>query len=80
MKVVPSLYHQVIKFLTKWRVRSIKGEQKAYKACYRNLIKYKSTHESELWQLQKLDDREALPRMEDMDDISIDRSHREIKV
>lgn len=59
MKVVPSSYHQVVQFPTKWKAKSIRGEQKASSSCYGNSMKQKATQEKELQQLQKVDGREA---------------------
>ncbi|XP_057780163.1 uncharacterized protein LOC130998773 [Salvia miltiorrhiza] len=42
MEAVPSTYHQVIRFPTKWRVKEIKGEQKDSRACYQTTMKAKS--------------------------------------
>ncbi|XP_057781042.1 uncharacterized protein LOC130999491 [Salvia miltiorrhiza] len=42
MEVVPSTYHQVIRFPTKWGVKEIKGEQKDSRACYQTTMKAKN--------------------------------------
>ncbi|XP_057808892.1 uncharacterized protein LOC131023369 [Salvia miltiorrhiza] len=42
MEAVPSTYHQVIRFPTKWGVKEIKGEQKDSRACYQTTMKAKS--------------------------------------
>ncbi|XP_060968388.1 uncharacterized protein LOC133035953 [Cannabis sativa] len=42
MKAVPSTYHQVIRFPTKWGVKEIWGAQKAARDCYQNSLKEKS--------------------------------------
>ncbi|XP_057768241.1 uncharacterized protein LOC130988403 [Salvia miltiorrhiza] len=42
MEAVPSTYHQVIRFPTKWGVKEIKGEQKDSRACYRTTMKAKN--------------------------------------
>ncbi|XP_021747717.1 uncharacterized protein LOC110713576 [Chenopodium quinoa] len=39
MKVVPSTYHQVIKFPTKWGVQIIKGERQEARRCYSSTLK-----------------------------------------
>ncbi|XP_031282174.1 uncharacterized protein LOC116140726 [Pistacia vera] len=39
MRAVPSTFHQTIRFLTKWGVREIKGDPKAYRDCYKNAFK-----------------------------------------
>ena len=41
MKAIPSNYHQMIKFSTRWGVREIKGEQRAVRECYQNAMKKK---------------------------------------
>ena len=41
LKAIPSTYHQMIKFPTKWGVREIKGEQRAARECYQNAMKKK---------------------------------------
>ena len=41
MRAIPSTYHQMIKFPTKWGVREIKGEQRAARECYQNSMKKK---------------------------------------
>ena len=41
LKAVPSTYHQMIKFPTKWGVKEIKGEQRAARECYQNALKKK---------------------------------------
>ncbi|XP_057791045.1 uncharacterized protein LOC131008168 [Salvia miltiorrhiza] len=43
MEAVPSTYHQVIRFPTKWGVKEIKGEQKDSRACYQTTMKAKSS-------------------------------------
>ncbi|XP_057790956.1 uncharacterized protein LOC131008072 [Salvia miltiorrhiza] len=43
MEAVPSTYHQVIRFPTKWGVKEIKGEQKDSRACYQTTMKAKNT-------------------------------------
>ncbi|XP_057789072.1 uncharacterized protein LOC131005932 [Salvia miltiorrhiza] len=42
MEAVPSTYHQVIRFPTKWGVKEIKGEHKDSRACYQTTMKEKS--------------------------------------
>ncbi|KAM6593606.1 hypothetical protein CsatA_001309 [Cannabis sativa] len=42
MKAVPSTYHQVIRFPTKWGVKEIWGAQKTARDCYQNSLKEKS--------------------------------------
>ncbi|XP_062104496.1 uncharacterized protein LOC133815702 [Humulus lupulus] len=39
MRAVPSTYHQIIRFPTKWGVQEIKGEQKTSRDCYRQALK-----------------------------------------
>ncbi|KAK0570777.1 hypothetical protein LWI29_006363 [Acer saccharum] len=39
LKAIPSTYHQLIKFPTKWGVKEIKGEQRAARECYQNALK-----------------------------------------
>ncbi|XP_056697382.1 uncharacterized protein [Spinacia oleracea] len=39
MKVVPSMYHQSLKFPTKWGVMEIKGQQRDAKKCYKTALK-----------------------------------------
>ncbi|XP_021845352.2 uncharacterized protein [Spinacia oleracea] len=39
MKVVPSTYHQSIKFPTRWGVMEIKGQQRDAKKCYETALK-----------------------------------------
>lgn len=34
IRAVTSTYHKVIKFLTKWGVKEISGEQRALRGCY----------------------------------------------
>ncbi|XP_057771106.1 uncharacterized protein LOC130990895 [Salvia miltiorrhiza] len=41
MEAVPSTYHQVLKFPTKWGVKEIKGEHKDSRACYQTTMKAK---------------------------------------
>ncbi|KAK4849341.1 hypothetical protein QYF36_023771 [Acer negundo] len=41
LKAIPSTYHQLIKFPTKWGVKEIKGEQRAARECYQNAMKKK---------------------------------------
>ncbi|KAK0592545.1 hypothetical protein LWI29_021084 [Acer saccharum] len=41
LKAIPSTYHQLIKFPTKWGVKEIKGEQRAARECYQNALKKK---------------------------------------
>ncbi len=41
MRVVPSTFHQVIKFPTKFGVKEIKGEQGMSHDCYRNNLRVK---------------------------------------
>ncbi|XP_062080221.1 uncharacterized protein LOC133784976 [Humulus lupulus] len=40
---VPSTYHQVLRFPTKWGVKEIKGQQKDSRACYQTTMKAKPT-------------------------------------
>ncbi|XP_057793294.1 uncharacterized protein LOC131009911 [Salvia miltiorrhiza] len=42
MEAVPSTYHQVIRFPTKWGIKEIKGEQKDSRVCYQTTMKAKS--------------------------------------
>ncbi|XP_057771003.1 uncharacterized protein LOC130990786 [Salvia miltiorrhiza] len=42
MEAVPSTYHQVIRFPTKWGVKEIEGEQKDTRACYQTTMKAKN--------------------------------------
>ncbi|XP_038688665.1 uncharacterized protein LOC119987827 [Tripterygium wilfordii] len=42
LKAVPSTYHQLIRFPTKWGVKEIKGEQLASRSCYTTAMKKKS--------------------------------------
>ncbi|XP_057246818.1 uncharacterized protein LOC104908818 [Beta vulgaris subsp. vulgaris] len=39
MKVVPSLFHQSLKFPTKWGVQEIKGDRRIAKECYKTSLK-----------------------------------------
>ncbi|KAL5800165.1 hypothetical protein ACOSQ4_033049 [Xanthoceras sorbifolium] len=39
MRAVPSTYHQVICFPTRWGVHDIRGQQKTLRDCYQNTIK-----------------------------------------
>ncbi|KAK0570879.1 hypothetical protein LWI29_007901 [Acer saccharum] len=41
LKAIPSTYHQMIKFPTRWGVKEIKGEQRAVRECYQNAMKKK---------------------------------------
>ncbi|XP_031266474.1 uncharacterized protein LOC116124855 [Pistacia vera] len=41
MRAVPSTLHQTIRFSTKWGVREIKGNPKAFRDCYKNAFKSK---------------------------------------
>ena len=41
MMAVPSTFHQVVRFPTKWGVKEIKGEQSISRECYRNTLKAK---------------------------------------
>ncbi|XP_062118902.1 uncharacterized protein LOC133832597 [Humulus lupulus] len=41
MEAVPSTYHQVLRFPTKWGVKEIKGQQKDSRACYQTTINAK---------------------------------------
>lgn len=41
MRVVPSTFHQVIRFPTIWGVKEIKGEQATSHDCYRNTLRAK---------------------------------------
>ncbi|XP_057774797.1 uncharacterized protein LOC130993776 [Salvia miltiorrhiza] len=41
MEAVPSTYHQVIRFPTKWGIKEIRGEQKDSRACYQTTMKAK---------------------------------------
>ncbi|KAK0605617.1 hypothetical protein LWI29_028914 [Acer saccharum] len=43
LKAIPSTYHQLIKFPTKWGVKEIKGEQRAARECYQNGFKKEET-------------------------------------
>ncbi|XP_057770697.1 uncharacterized protein LOC130990484 [Salvia miltiorrhiza] len=43
MEAVPSTYHQVIRFPTKWGIKEIRGEQKDSRACYQTTMKAKQT-------------------------------------
>ncbi|XP_021773526.1 uncharacterized protein LOC110737475 [Chenopodium quinoa] len=39
MKAIPSTYHQIIKFSTKWGIQEIKGDPKEAKECYKIALK-----------------------------------------
>ena len=41
MRAVPSIFHQLIRFPTKWGVKEIKGEQGVSHDCYRNTLRAK---------------------------------------
>ncbi|XP_057780215.1 uncharacterized protein LOC130998827 [Salvia miltiorrhiza] len=41
MEAVPSTFHQVVKFPTKWGVKEIRGEQKDSRSCYQTTMKTK---------------------------------------
>lgn len=41
MEAVPSTFHQVLKFPTKWGVKEIRGDQKDARACYQTTMKAK---------------------------------------
>ncbi|KAL5580697.1 hypothetical protein UlMin_013139 [Ulmus minor] len=41
MRAVPSTFHQVVRFPTKWGIKEIKGEQSISRECYRNTLKAK---------------------------------------
>ena len=41
MRVVPSTFHQVVRFLTKWGVKEIKGKQSISRECYCNTLRAK---------------------------------------
>ncbi|XP_062103457.1 uncharacterized protein LOC133814527 [Humulus lupulus] len=41
MEAIPSTYHQVLRFPTKWGVKEIKGQQKDSRACYQTTMKAK---------------------------------------
>lgn len=43
MKVVPSTYHQVIKFPTPWGIKQISGAQRAARECYQSTLKEKQS-------------------------------------
>ncbi|XP_038698571.1 uncharacterized protein LOC119996119 [Tripterygium wilfordii] len=42
MKAIPSTYHQLIRFPTKWGVKEIRGEQLASRNCYTSALKGKT--------------------------------------
>ncbi|XP_021726853.1 uncharacterized protein LOC110693998 [Chenopodium quinoa] len=46
MKAIPSTYHQVIKFPTRWGIREIKGDPKEAKECYKIALKATSAEKS----------------------------------
>ncbi|KAL5840570.1 hypothetical protein ACOSQ4_013178 [Xanthoceras sorbifolium] len=39
MRAIPSTYHQIIRFPTKWGVHEIRGQQKASRDCYQNTLR-----------------------------------------
>ena len=41
MEAVPSTYHQVLRFPTKWEIKEIRGHQKDSRACYQTTMKAK---------------------------------------
>ena len=41
MRAVPSTFHQVVRFPTKWGIKEIKGEQSISRECYRNTLRAK---------------------------------------
>ncbi|KAL5560386.1 hypothetical protein UlMin_036597 [Ulmus minor] len=41
MRAVPSTFHQVIRFPTKWGIKEIRGEQSISRECYRNTLRAK---------------------------------------
>ncbi|KAL5545185.1 hypothetical protein UlMin_008969 [Ulmus minor] len=41
MRVVPSTFHQVVRFPTKWGIKEIRGEQSISRECYRNTLRAK---------------------------------------
>ncbi|WP_212635206.1 hypothetical protein, partial [Salmonella enterica] len=43
LKAVPSTYHQVIRFPTKWGVKEIFGQQRDARTCYMEALKPKAT-------------------------------------
>ncbi|KAL5760612.1 hypothetical protein ACOSQ2_019450 [Xanthoceras sorbifolium] len=43
MRAVPSTYHQVICFPTRWGVHEIRGQQKTSRDCYQNTLKSRSS-------------------------------------
>lgn len=47
MKVIPSTYHQVLKFFTEHSMRTIKEEQKQSKECYFNALNEKTSQDKE---------------------------------
>ena len=42
MRAVSSIFHQVIRFPTKWGVKEIKGDQQASRSCYQTTLKAKA--------------------------------------
>ncbi|XP_021838806.2 uncharacterized protein [Spinacia oleracea] len=48
IKVIPSTYHQTIKFPTRWGVQEIKGDQQESKECYKAALKPSATNKSSL--------------------------------
>ncbi|XP_021728394.1 uncharacterized protein LOC110695473 [Chenopodium quinoa] len=46
MKAIPSTYHQIIKFPTRWGIQEIRGDPKEAKKCYKIAIKATSTEKS----------------------------------
>ena len=39
MRAVPSTFHQIIGFSTKWEIKEIKGEQGTFHECYHNTLR-----------------------------------------
>lgn len=41
MRAIPSTFHQVVRFPTRWGVKEIKGEQGTSRECYHNTLRAK---------------------------------------
>uniref|UniRef100_A0A803P9J5 Uncharacterized protein n=1 Tax=Cannabis sativa TaxID=3483 RepID=A0A803P9J5_CANSA len=79
MKVVPSTYHQVIKFPTPWGIKQILGAQREARECYQSTLKEKQSTSEQLHQLNAMIDPDE-PNMEELNKVSISKEFPEHKV
>lgn len=68
MRALPSSFHQIIKFSTKWGIFQIKGDQGISRECYYNSLKPKKEESQQLQQKQE----EPSPAEDQVDEISLD--------